>query len=86
MWIATKPKPGEARNYSFPHIASPWWIPILMIIGWAPVLGAEFFGNLPFAISWGFVTITCEIVAVFSLVLQASRLTAYVLGRLRASK
>jgi hypothetical protein len=69
----------------FPHPASARWIPVLLVLGWAPLWLSDILGvgsAEGFAMPWGIgVTISGTALAVVSLPVQGFRLLMYFLNR-----
>lgn len=78
----------EDREQSiFPHPISAWWIPVLLVFGWAPPFVADFIetgrgaGGF-FEMAWGMgITPPCTLLAALSVLIQAFRLLMYFLNR-----
>ena len=79
----------EDRDPSiFPHPASAWWIPVLLIVGWLPLYLADFLYSHNwkvgegFGMAWGMaVALPCTALAAISIPVQAFRLFVYFWSR-----
>lgn len=79
---------GDRGPSIFPHPVSAWWIPILLGLGWCPLLVADVFAHdnfnagEGFAMPWGMgVALPCSVLAALSVCVQAFRFLMYVLNR-----
>jgi hypothetical protein len=70
------------RNSVFPHPASAWWIPVLIVVGWVPPFILELFGESRWILAWIVsITLPCTILAVVSVPIQAFRVLMYFINR-----
>ena len=72
----------------FPHPASAWWVPVLLAVGWGPLLVADLLypqswqAGEGFGMPWGMaVALPCTALCALSAVVQAVRLLTYFLNR-----
>jgi len=68
----------------FPHPASALWIPVLLAVGWVPLLVADLVKSKDwaFGMAWGMgVALPCSFLTVVSAIVQPFRLAAYFLSR-----
>jgi hypothetical protein len=76
----------------FPHPASAWWVPILLVVGWGPLFALDIIypdpAHIPinagegFAMPWGMgITLPCSVLVAVAIPVQAFRLLMYFLNR-----
>jgi hypothetical protein len=71
----------------FPHAASAWWIPILLLVAWGSLLSVDIFHlDGPGEDGWTFamgnlVALPCTVGALLSVLVQIFRLLIYSLNR-----
>jgi len=78
----------DREPWIFPHPASAWWVPVLLIAGWGPLFIADLLypGDWKvgegFGMPWGMaVALPCTVLAVISVPVQAFRLFSYFWSR-----
>ena len=79
---------GNRLRSIFPHPASAWWIPLLLVVGWGPLEVASLLYphdwkvGEGFGMAWGMaVAVPCTGLAALSTFVQACRLLAHFLSR-----